>query len=486
MLRSLYVLALVVMLKTADSVAQYGPVDPGEASQRVLREAINNEGAEDVLRGLNVWTLPEWQEALPSFLDHPNPQVRVAACVLIAQDETADLPGALLSMETPVDRTLAVRELLITGKLSSDNAHAIQDTVDIEPVLNAMLFSVDRDDEPEAASSTLREITSNTDLALFTRGVAASELAERGEDAPLQSWLKELDGFPSDTRNRVIYELVVLAHKFKSPRTVELLLETTSSRPADDLVRASVTAAALQLVPERGIKAWQEQMQVVETVQLRGAMGMMLLEVDAQVPTDSLQPLKEGPPLHQMLWKLLQMPPESRLGGVTEIIQHGHLPTMSWAIDEAIDQSPSSESTAVMEAILDKTQGNLRPAYLALATKASNIRAKEDPASIATRIGQNDSKIIKEILFASLAIAGTPEAAEAIRVMLEDVQLSNRSMALLVVARAGELDEKQLKLLGRAAAGGGRLPVSFRPSAAWLYLHQTNALNPANLHTNVP
>jgi hypothetical protein len=51
-----------------------------------------------------------------------------------------------------------------------------------------------------------------------------------------------------------------------------------------------------------------------------------------------------------------------------------------------------------------------------------------------------------------------------------------RSTALLAVARQGELDEQQLKTLGRIAAGGGRLPDSLRVQAAWIYLDRSNKL----------
>ena len=480
MLRGAHFAVLAALLPCAiQASAQYGPVDPAEASERVLDESLSAQDAAQIFRALSEWNLPEWQNMVPKFLAHEQPEIRVAAVAIIGRDDSADLPAALGALESPAHRTIALRELILANELSAENAEAILDIVEIEPILTAMLYSIDRSRDTADSIDALTAMTKDTEIPTFARGVAASELAERGDDAPLRSWLRELDELSINNRNRVLYELAILSNQLDSAQTSVILMEATEDMPVDDLLRASTTAAATRLAPEKGISAWKRMMQNADSVKLRGALAMMLLEIDAQAPSESLEVLDEGPPLQQKLKTLLEIPPQSRFQGVQELVHHGHLPTMNWAVDKASTLEASAETEAVLNAVLDKTQETPRPAFLELANRSAIILARSNPESLVERLSQSDSPIFREIIFAALAMAGTPQAADATSVLLSDTALANRSMALLVIARTQELNEKQVRLLGRAAAGGGRLPIEFRPSAAWLYLDQVDALQPS-------
>ncbi|MEC9377741.1 MAG: hypothetical protein VX528_02160, partial [Candidatus Latescibacterota bacterium] len=315
----------------------------------------------------------------------------------------ADLPAVLSQLEEPAQRTVAVRELVFSNALSVENAQAIQDTVEIEPILQAILYSVDRTLETESTVKALEELTNNTEIPLFARGVAASELAERGEEAPLQAWMNEVNALPENARSRVLYELTLLTNQLDSPITANVILKSTSNLPPDDLLRVAATSACLRMTPETGIPAWRDLMEAVDTIPLRSALVMIVLEVGAEVPRDALEPLNDGPPFHKMLLTLLETPPESRLEGSLDVIQHGHLPSMQWAMMEASSEVERPDSIAVFNAILNKALTNPRPAYLELASKAAKILATIDPQSIAARIAMTDSPIMKEILFSALA-----------------------------------------------------------------------------------
>jgi hypothetical protein len=480
MLRSAHFAVLAALLPCAiQASAQYGPVDPAEASERVLGNSMSTRDATQVFRALNEWNLPEWQNMLPKFLAHEKPEIRVAAVAIIGRDDSADLPAALGALESPAHRTIALRELILANELTVENAEAILDIVEIEPILTAMLYSIDRSRDTADSIDALTAMTKDTEMPTFARGVAASELAERGDDAPLRAWLSELDELSKSNRNRVLYELAVLSNQLDSAQTSVILMEESADMPVDDLLRATTTAAAIRLAPEAGIPAWQRMMQNADSVKLRGALATMLLEIDAPAPSDSLGVLDEGPPLHQKLKTLLEIPPQSRFQGAHELVHQGHLPTMSWAIKKASELEANAETEALLNAILDKAQATPRPAFLKLANRSAIILARSNPESLIERLGQTDSPIFREIIFSALAIAATTRAADATSVLLNDTALANRSMALLVVARTQELNEKQVKLLGRAAAGGGRLPSAFRPSAAWLYLHHVDKLQPS-------
>ncbi|MCP4940274.1 MAG: hypothetical protein GY921_13895, partial [Phycisphaeraceae bacterium] len=139
----------------------------------------------------------------------------------------------------------------------------------------------------------------------------------------------------------------------------------------------------------------------------------------------------------------------------------------------------------VLEALLDRSLRSTRPGLEELALLAARALAAIDPTAIGTRLqARTDTtgdKMGLEILFRGLLAAPGPDSIAEARPYLESSDRVTRSLALLVLARGGSLDEPQRRRLGRAAAGGGGLPPDLRPLAAWLYLEANG-----DLETSIP
>jgi len=183
--------------------------------------------------------------------------------------------------------------------------------------------------------------------------------------------------------------------------------------------------------------------------------------------------------------ELVLAAPEDRTEAALAAIELGHRPTMVWAITDA----EASLDQRVLEALLDRALRSSRPGLEELALQASHGLAAIDPAAIGTRLqtrldagpGDGRNSMDVEILFRGLLDAPGPDSIAEARPFLESSNRATRSLALLVLARGGELDAGQLQRLGRAAAGGGGIPPDLRPLAAWLYL-QANG----DLETSIP
>lgn len=470
MRRLLFLLMVACLAPVAH--AQYGPVDLRDAAERVLRTTLE----EDATGGptfitLNAYDVEGWNDALQRFATHPSPEIRIRAAV--ERGRRGEVTDALKRLPTDAERTAAARSLIIDGHIDASDASVLLAEGTLEPTLEAMLYGIDR----KRSGERLEAMVNDPSIALFARGIAASHLAERGAPTALHAWHTETKALPERSQSELLFELVTVASELKNLETLEWFASITEDQPANDLLRFASTTGMLRTDPTRGLTLWTSQFNDASRETLRVPLVGVLLNLGFEVPSAALQTLAGGPPLHAKLATMLAYPPEERLANVLPLIEHGHRASIKWAVLEAT-QDHSAAATASLRAALNTFSKHATASDAAVAAAAARALAARSPEDVGGFLA-DPGRLPRELLFAALAAAGTPEAADVARPFLEDRNRATRSMALLAVAAGGPIESDQQRLLGRAAAGGGSLPAQLRAPAAWVFLAKDGTLSDA-------
>ncbi len=475
--------SVALLLVTVPGFAQtdrYGPVDSSDASVSVLRRSVGGEGNPANLATFAARDLDGTDVILHAAVDGASAEMRVRAVVELAQ-RGESLPLLISRLDSADERGAAVVAVVGKGLLDQPTAIALLPGLDAHDIALVLTLAIaDRTED----SPRLERIAADADATWLTRGLAAATLEQRSIRA-LAAWRSEVEQLPPASRDRTTFELVAFLELLGFAEAPLALLADVEDRPSNDALRAAVVETLLELSPEAGIEAWLDLLSDCEDDLRTPPIGMLLVSADRAAPADVVDRFPTADRMSKAIAELVLAAPEARAEAAIAAIELGHRPTMVWAITDA----EASLDQRVLEALLDRALRSSRPGLEELALQASRGLAAIDPAAIGTRLqtrldagpGDGRNSVDVEILFRGLLDAPGPDSIAEARPFLESSNRATRSLALLVLARGGELDDGQLQRLGRAAAGGGGIPPDLRPLAAWLYL-QANG----DLETSIP
>lgn len=470
------VTALVLPASGFAQSDRYGPVDSSDASISVLRRSIGGEGNPTNLAAFADRNLEGTEAIFHAAVAGRSTEMRVRAVMELAQrGESLEL---LISRLDSADaRGAAVIGALGEGLIDRSTAISMLPSLAAHDIaLVATLAIADRAED----SSRLERIAADENATWLTRGLAAAVLEQRSIPA-MAAWQSGLQTQPSADRDRTTFELVAFLEILSLAEAALVILPDVADRPANDALRAAVVETLLELAPEAGVEAWLDLLTDCEDDLRTPPIGMLLVDGGRAAPPEARDRFPTADRMSGAITELIMATPERRPEVAIAAIELGHRPTMAWAITNEttlLDQQ-------VLEALLDRSLRSTRPGLEELALLAARALAAIDPTAIGTRLqARTDTagdKMELEILFRGLLAAPGPDSIAEARPYLESSDRVTRSLALLVLARGGGLDEPQRRRLGRAAAGGGGLPPDLRPLAAWLYLEANG-----DLKTSIP
>ena len=477
MLRTLISCSLILLTwSTHASHAQYGPVDTTEASERILHNALNDPSIGMVMiRSLDDWNFASWNQASEKLMLHPDSSMRMSGALTIAKSNPANLSDALNRLDSASQRSIILTEVVASELLPPTYARSIVQSVELEPVTQVMLIALNREEPTPEENAQLTAFTQDSSIPVFARGLAAAERAERGNEAALNSWLSEVKTLTTAEQAMLYYELAEISNTLSQKITIKALVNATKNFDNDDLTRATVLLAALTHIPEIGIPTLEKMLKETKDQNIRIALAGLAIETGSTLSAQSLAAFKDGVPLHEKIYAFLITPESKRLQAARPLVEHGHLQTIAWVVTNArTDQSAAA--TDSMSMIIEHSSGSSAD-HLELLIEASEILAKRTPEVLTDVIMDSDSKMLKEIHLTSLAKAGTKEAAQAAAPLTSGQPRAIRSMATLAIARGTDLDDSDLKKLGKIAAGAGALPSTLRAPAAWIFLEESDAIS---------
>jgi hypothetical protein len=465
----LVVFATLAVLSDA-AVAQsnpYGRVDPLEASVSVLRRSIGGAGSPANVNELADFDLPGFVSILQAGVTNPSPPIRVRAAIgLAAAGEP--IPLLLSRLDSTDERSALIIAAFSNGLLDPSIAGTIADHDDANDVALAILLAVaDR----AADAERLSRLAADPDTAWLTRGIAAATLEQRGTSA-LEGWFEAISNLTPAEHDRHVFEMLATVDRLGFDIAIERMPPLIGPRPSNDAIRAALVESLLELGSEAGIPAWNSMLADCPEDGLITPIGMLLVSAGQPAPIEAKDRFPSEDRMSKAVRELIFAAPDQRPQASIAAIELGHRPTMIWAMEKAEE----SGEIALLEAIFDAAARSTRTGIETFAIRASGALGTAAPSVLGRRLVDQEDRAIIEFVFRGLIAAGTPEAAAEARPYLEASDRTTRSLALLTVARADDLDDAQRRLLGRAAAGGGGLPQDLRPLAAWLFLDASGEL----------
>lgn len=445
----------------------YGRVDPIEASISVLRRSVGGAGTPANVGELAGLHLPGFSSILQAGMTNPSPPMRVRAAVSLA-NEGESIPLLLSRLDSPDERGAFIIAVFSDGLIEPSIAGTIADGNFTNDVALAVLLALaDRDQDTDRLS----RLAVDQDAAWLTRGIAAASLDQRGTSA-IEGWFQALSKLTPAEHDRNVFEMLAIAERLGFDVAIERMEPLIGPRPSNDALRAALVESLLELAPEDGISAWKSMLADCPEDGRSTPIGMLLVSAGQPAPKETKGRFPSGDKMSEAISELIFAAPDQRLQASIAAIELGHRPTMIWAMAKAEEMA----NLALLEAIFDSASRSTRNGIERFAIRASEALAAAAPSELGRRLVDQEDPAVIDFIFRGLIAAGTPEAAAEARPYLEASDRTTRSLALLAVARAADLDESQIRLLGRAAAGGGGLPQDLRPLAAWLFLEASGEL----------
>lgn len=466
-------LLLVVSSAVGQDLDPYGRIDPVDASASVLRRAIGPGGSPAVLASLGESAPPQVERLLEEMLGHPDPAMRTAAAVSLANRDRADLRRLIARLGDDDARGAFVVAMLGDGRL--DEATAIdwldRDQAGEAPVAIAIL-TARAGRAPDLAR--LRSLGADASAAPMVRGIAAGVL-ESEQAGAVDAWRASLADLPSETAETAIFATANTLEKLGAVAGLRALAQLEAGRPADDAIRAGIVLSLLRLDPASGTSIWTDLAKAGDRSRAIPT-AMLLVSAERPLPPSVAATLPDEDPLQQAVTRLLAAAPADRPTVAIEAVRAGHLPTIRWLLDLPDERLP----TATIEAMIDTALDRRRTAMIEVLLAAGRRLALIDPKAAERRLQaaiDADDDVAREAMLRGLVAAASPAAAAVARPLISAPDRRTRSLALLAVACGDTLEPASRRRLGRAAAGGGDLPDDLRPLAAWQHLVLEDRLN---------
>ncbi len=453
--------ALMISNATFAQSNPYGRVDPIEASVSVLRRSVGGAGSPANVSEFNEFKFPGFSSVLQAGVTNLDPSMRVRAAISLAE-AGEPIPLLLSRLESADERGAWIISAFGDDLLDASIAGTIANDDRTNDVALAVLLAVaDRDEDTER----LAALASNQEATWLTRGVAAVTLEQRGIPA-LKGWLEALSEVTVAARDRTIFELLATTERLGFDIAIKKIATLIGPRPFNDAIRAALVESLLELAPDAGIDAWKSMVTDCPSDGNITPIGMLLVSAGRPAPLESKSRFPSDDRLSQAIRELIFTAPDQRPEAAIAAVKLGHRPTMIWAMAKAEELA----DLALLEALFDASSQSQRTGIESFMLRASEALGSTAPSALGRRLVDQEDPLVIEVIFRGLIAAGTTQASAEAAPYLEASDRATRSLALLTVARAGDLDEAQTRLLGRAAAGGGGLPKDLRPLAAWLFL----------------
>ncbi len=466
----LLIVSFALILFPEATVAQtdpYGKVDATDASVSVLRRSVGGAGTPANVSELASLDLPGFSSILEAGVTNPNAAMRVRSSIDLAE-AGEPIPLLVSRLASDDERAALIIATFSEGLIEPSTAGTIADDLETKGVAMAVLLAVaDRDGD----SARLSELTGDPEAAWLARGIAAATLEQRGT-AALEDWFNAIAELEPAMRDLNVFEVLATIDRLDFDAAVGRMSTLIGDRPFNDALRAALVESLLDVSPATGLVAWNSMVDDCPDDGMITPIGMLLVSAGQPAPADQRGRFPSEDRMSEAITTLIFTPPSQRGQAAIPAIRLGHRPTMIWAMGEA----ESSEDLPLLEAIFDTASTSKRRGIEEFAIRAAETLGKTSPSALGRRLVDQKDKAIIEFVFRGLIAAGTPEAAAEATPYLEASARTTRSLALLAVARSGDLDPAQIRLLGRAAAGGGGLPPDLRPLAAWLFLESRGEL----------
>ncbi|MFM1823192.1 MAG: hypothetical protein RI967_1458 [Planctomycetota bacterium] len=489
--------ALVAALATGSGAfAQYGPVDPYDASLRAIREGIasRNGGTQHAamvaLRGL---ASPSLRPLFERLVTSDEWSLRVDAVLGLAELGPADAvaPGAggsrrldlalLDALPGETDRETTIGAALGLGLLDAAQVESILGWEDLRAPQRALL------------ALELRRLGGRPDDGVIRRIVESRtpEVALVGAALALDCGLADAQEL-SDAAFALVE--AISAERSRSGIVSQVVDSCSSNGLRGAAPYAARLASLAGIAPEVRLKA------LGSLLVLDASVARPLLESIATADRSQLGLMRlasvlvaSGVPLPEADWnrirngdRLLETIADAGIaigagdleGGYAKLAQLRHRVTLRAAVDGARRAGPSAERAigrAALALLSDGDRRELGPLAESVLLALARLAREEPEALRAALAGAESDRDLQEALLLALSSAGTKAAADvALAARGHTSRLGEALVAVLEARHAEKVEPATLEILAIAAGGGVAVDPTIRTQAAWLWLEHAD------------
>jgi hypothetical protein len=489
--------ALAAALATGSGAfAQYGPVDPYDASLRAIREGIasRNGGTQHAamvaLRGL---ASPSLRPLFERLVTSDEWSLRVDAVLGLAELGPADAvaPGAggarrldltlLDALPGETDRETTIGAALGLGLLDAAQVESILGWEDLRAPQRALL------------ALELRRLGGRPDDGVIRRIVESRtpEVALVGAALALDCGLADAQEL-SDAAFALVE--AISAERSRSGIVSQVVDSCSSNGLRGAAPYAARLASLAGIAPEVRLKA------LGSLLVLDASVARPLLESIATADRSQLGLMRlasvlvaSGVPLPEADWnrirngdRLLETIADAGIaigagdleGGYAKLAQLRHRVTLRAAVDGARRAGPSAERAigrAALALLSDGDRRELGPLAESVLLALARLAREEPEALRAALTGAESDRDLQEALLLALSSAGTKAAADvALAARGHTSRLGEALVAVLEARHAEKVEPATLEILAIAAGGGVAVDPTIRTQAAWLWLEHAD------------
>ena len=493
-------MAPVSLMASSDAFAQYGPVDPYDASLRAIREGIasRNGGTQHAamvaLRGL---ASPSLRPLFERLVASDEWSLRVDAVLGLAElgpvegAASGSAPGAagarrldlalLDALPSETDRETAIGAALGLGLLDAAQVESILGWEDLRAPQRALLALELRRLGGRPGYEVVRRIAeSRTPEVALVGAALAIDCGLADATALADAAFALVEAIPAERSRSGIVGQVVDGCSVNGLR---------GAAPF-----AARLASLAGIAPEVRLKALGSLLvldapvarPLIESIAAddRSQLGLMRL---ASVLVAS------GVPLSEADWnrirngdRLLETIADAGVaigagdleGGYAKLAGLRHRVTLRAAVDGARRAGPSAERAIGLAALSLLSEGDRRelgPLAESVLLALARLAREEPEALRAALAGAGSDRDLQEALLLALSSAGTKAAAEvAVVARGHASRLGEALVAVLEARNADAIEPATLEMLAIAAGGGVAVDPTIRTQAAWLWLEHAD------------
>ena len=491
--RSWQWLAMVSFLCTGAPVrAQV--VDPSEASLRILRRAVavQHDGSHlPLLFALRQLHDPDLEPVFERLLQSDQWQVQVHGALGLAETNSnqglhADRIKALL----PQAQDAVIATGLDLHLLAPEMLEPILQLSELQPMARLVALAELISLEKSAPADQLRELCTADDVHIAA--LASALLAQTGDNAALEALTARLGNMPRDQRLETELWLLDGIRRYQLTACTAWVKQILSqpSTPSELLHRAVFTLMSLDV--DAGLEAWTTQLAASNTMPHRVRYALILLGCADNVPAsayDQLQVQRDEDLLARIVSVGKAIAAKSDpVQAIIYLLDAQHMKSIEWAM-QYIPKLPDEQAVRIYTHLIDRIANEANDGEtVSLAVRAVAKLMKIDADVVFTRLtSAADDSAQQQAILLGMFETDQPRAADAARQIKRLGTGRADSLALLLIAKySPTLEEPDINLLGKIAAGGGRISEILQVQAAWLYLKHTRQLEKSMLELFPP
>lgn len=478
--RAVFCACFIAFFTTTLAPAQYGPVDPFEASVRTLKEGIAaaSDGEQHAaMVALRELCDPALKPLLERLLKSDDWSLRVDSVLGLAELDPSKKVDITLVLDLPGegDRETSINAIVALELLDTTRVEAILAWDDVPATQRLLLACELRRLGGIPASAMVRKLSESKTPELAGLATALLlDLQDPQAEAIKTRVLAEITALPARSRSEVVAQIAAASSMSRLTAAAPFIATLLSIPEMTPDARMRSLGSLLVLSPETAYPVFAAAVDADRSQTSLMRHAAVLLASGVRAPKSEWDRLRNGDALIEAFADAGTEIGESKdEAAYARLVNLKHRVALRAALEGARRLGPSSDRALGIACAKFLLAEKRAAAPLAeTGTQAMSRLALVAPEELRPMLESAvDDRVIQESILLALLSAGTREAATVAQVAHgQSSRLGEAMISVLAARHADTLSSVDLDLLATVASGGTGASAAIRTQAAWLWL----------------